>query len=220
MFLLTVSQVPLVELNQCCLQSGFLLSEQEIESLAAYLSLLIKWNKVMNLVGFTTWKAIYSNLIVDSLHLAVFIRSLHLPQNPICWDFGSGAGIPGIPLRVLWKEGYYWLVESREKKVIFLKTLLASYPFTQTYVYYGRVEKFMVTNNCAAVALIVSRAFMPWPSLLNLIKEKTSFTGTIVLLLNEIPKNIDSCWCTQTTYPYSIGDEKRFFVALTKNLIG
>ena len=210
------SLVPLTEIRQYCLQLGFSLSDQEIESLRGYLCLLTKWNKVMNLVGFTTWKTICSNLIIDSFHLAIFIRSLSLPTDPLCWDFGSGAGLPGIPLRIIWKEGSYWLVESREKRAIFLKTLLAQYPLTQTYVYCGRVEEFMLANCLSDVALIVSSAFMPWQALLKLIEKKISFKGVIVLLLNDIPKNIDSCWYIQTTYPYSIGGEKRFFVALKK----
>lgn len=210
--------VSLTELKQHCLDVGFSLSDYEIETLAGYLQLLTQWNTVTNLVSPKTWQAIFTTLIVDSFYLATFIPSLKLSSTFICYDFGAGAGLPGIPLRIMWQEGHYWLIESREKRALFLKNFLARYPLPQTYVYHGRVEQFVTQEKIQQpVDLLISRAFMPWPSLYTFVEEFMNFQGIMILLLRkEIPTALTRCvdWEIQATYSYLIGNDKRFFVAL------
>ena len=61
-----------------------------------------------------------------------------LPESPETWDLGAGAGIPGIPLRLVWDSGTFTLVEVREKRVLFLELgvgmntpVISKYPFWQ-----------------------------------------------------------------------------------------
>ena len=117
-------------------RAGFTLPESALVPLAAYLDLLMQWNKVMNLVGTRSAEETFFTLVVDSLHLARFLtEKVALAAAPSCWDLGSGAGLPGLPLRMLWTEGEYWLVESREKRALFLSTALARHPLSGTRVY-------------------------------------------------------------------------------------
>ena len=130
----------------------------------------MQWNRVMNLVGARHWRDALDDLVMDSFHLNAFLRSQvlpALPASPSCWDLGSGAGLPGIPLRILWNEGDYWMVESRDKRTIFLSTVLARSPLPGTHVFHGRAEQFMEGKKAD---LIVSRAFMPWKELLEFIR--------------------------------------------------
>lgn len=97
----------------------------------------------MNLVGTRTAEETFATLVVDSLHLADFLvqdwaMETPLSGEPDCWDLGSGAGLPGLPLRMLWQQGTYWMVEAREKRALFLSTVLARFPLPETRVFRGR----------------------------------------------------------------------------------
>lgn len=194
---------------------GFSLADEELEALALYLRLLEKWNRVMNLVGPGTWRDIFDTLIVDSLYLADLIRALPLPAAPLCRDLGAGAGLPGIPLRMLWREGTYTLVEAREKRALFLKTVLASCRLPGVCVFHGRAEAFMAANPPAH--LTVSRAFMPWQQVLGLIAPHMESGGLCVFLtLAPLAAAPPEGWRLVHERVYSVRADARYFWTLEK----
>lgn len=160
-------------------------SQPQREALFIYLEELVKWNRVMNLVGPYSWKKMVDELILDSLDLEIFIRLLKLPEKPRVWDFGAGAGLPGIPLRILWQAGEYTMVDSREKRVLFLQTVLSRLNLPGTSAVQARVEDFM--QNAEPADLLISRAFMPWQKLLELVKGKIRPGGEVLFMALEPP---------------------------------
>jgi 16S rRNA (guanine527-N7)-methyltransferase len=154
---------------------------------------------------------------MDSFHLNAFLRSQvlpALPASPSCWDLGSGAGLPGIPLRILWNEGDYWMVESRDKRTIFLSTVLARSPIPGTHVFHGRAEQFMEGKKAD---LIVSRAFMPWKELLEFIKGHLNPGGQIVFLtLEELKVEEGMDWISTGHASYKVGKDTRHFCAFAE----
>ena len=198
-----------------CERLGFSLNDAQSVALAGYLDLLVKWNRVMNLVGRSDWCDILDHLVVDSLHLADFVRGLELPDSPECWDLGAGAGLPGLPLRMLWQKGCYHLVDSREKRAIFLRTILAAFPLPGVSVFQGRVEAFMPTRPLAD--LIVSRAFMPWEKMLHLVRGFT-VPGSFCLFLTlvPLPPDLPQGWTAHAEKRYMTDSTPRFFWALRR----
>lgn len=200
-----------------CQRAGFDISVQQSEQLAGYLALLMQWNKAMNLVGARHWRDALENLIMDSFHLAGFLRANvldALPPSPMAWDLGSGAGLPGIPLRMVWDDGKYWLVESRDKRTIFLSTVLARYPLKDTFVYRGRAEQFMDGKKAD---LIISRAFMPWQELLAFVKGHLNPGGQIVFLTKEELKDAPELpWRRTAHASYTVDKDTRHFCAFTE----
>ncbi|HIU17947.1 MAG TPA: 16S rRNA (guanine(527)-N(7))-methyltransferase RsmG [Candidatus Avidesulfovibrio excrementigallinarum] len=197
---------------------GLTVPAEALPPLQAYLEMLTRWNRVMNLVGASTWQRALRTLVVDSIHLAAFVQQpqLALPAAPRCWDLGAGAGLPGLPLRMLWQNGTYWLVEAREKRALFMRTVLANNPLPGTQVHWGRAETFM--PGAGQADLILSRAFMPWEKLLDFVAPHLAPAGTVVLLLNEpvsLPQN--SPWIERARLLYHAGNATRCFVALTCN---
>ncbi|MDR1242484.1 MAG: class I SAM-dependent methyltransferase [Deltaproteobacteria bacterium] len=186
-------------LQTLCRQHGFDLPGEVLKKLAAYLELLHKWNRAFNLVGQKSRQDILEDLALDSFHLAGFLNSLNLPAHPECWDFGAGAGIPGIPLRMVWTRGIYTMVEAREKRALFLQNALAACGISTgaTRVYRGRAEEFMAERPSSAslpgaktADLLLSRAFMPWRKFLEFVQGKTTAQGLAVCLtLEETPQN-------------------------------
>lgn len=221
------------ELMRLCAEAGFTPTEQEREDLAEYLELLLQWNRSMNLVGTHTWQDTFTTLIVDSLHLHTFMQTLDLPENPIIWDLGAGAGLPGIPLRIVWHEGIYTLVDAREKRTIFMGMALAKNPQVGTKVYTGRAEKFMEHELAQGrpADIIVSRAFMPWRELLSFVegtlasqvedslKAKVSDAGkpcagmpsrVLFLTLEPLPRDMPEGWKAEAEMAYDTRVGRRY----------
>ena len=95
------------ELARLAAATGADVPPAALEPLAVYLEMLCRWNAAMNLVGARSWQDILARLVADSFHLASFLEELPLPEEPLSWDLGSGAGLPGIPLRMAWTRGGY-----------------------------------------------------------------------------------------------------------------
>lgn len=201
-------------IGKLCADAGFTLTAEQSSQLAAYLDLLMRWNRMMNLVGARHWRDALEDLILDSFHLAAFLRKSilpGLPASPETWDLGSGAGLPGIPLRMVWQDGSYWMVESRDKRTIFLSTVLARCPLPGTQVFRGRAEQFMEGKKAD---LIVSRAFMPWKEMLAFVRGHLTEGGCVVFLTREelIPDS-SLPWASAGTAQYTVNCTRRFFCA-------
>ena len=166
------------------------LTGPQADGLAAYLELLQTWNRKMNLVGPTRWPEMLDSLVADSWHLADLLAGLSLPPEPVTFDFGAGAGIPGVPLRLFWDVGQYLLIEPRAKRAGFLRQCLAQLRLPGTTVFEGRSEA--LAGRCADICL--SRAFQPWREFLNTARgfwrpatQKTgqAFTGLAVVFASD-----------------------------------
>jgi len=197
----------------------------QAELLAVYLGQLIKWNKKMNLVGKSDWRTVFNTLVVDSLFLADFLKGLALGDKPLCLDFGAGAGLPGIPLRALWQEGDYWLVELREKRALFMTSVLSKLKLPGTNVFRGRAEEALERlekGGAEATAdLILSRAFMPWPKLLDFIypmlRKDEDRVGVAVILSNDPPPDeseLPEGWVLGDVASYPTAGGERYFWSL------
>jgi len=198
---------------------------EQAELLAGYLNQLVKWNRKMNLVGPSDWKTIFDTLVVDSLFLADFMAGLKLPDKPLCLDLGAGAGLPGIPLRTLWQKGDYWLVEIREKRAMFMRSVLGRLKLPRTNVFHGKAEDALgrlAESGCDSSAdIILSRAFMPWPRLLDFIRpmlrNEDSHTGVAIILANAPPpagSELPDGWILDNPASYPAAGKKRFFWSL------
>lgn len=194
-------------------ECGFFPDETALKALTTYLELVLKWNKVMNLIGPYPWEDALRTLMMDSLHLAGFLDSLDLPSSPCCWDFGAGAGLPGIPLRIVWQKGEYHLVEVREKRALFMQQTVARLGLPNTHVFRGRAEDFM--DGHAPADVLLSRAFMPWEKLLGFAGGNIKPTGRIVVLaLEPAPAALPAGWDIETYRAYAIGQDTRYFWSL------
>ncbi len=200
------------------------LNEVETKALLNYLDSLMLWNTRINLVGMLEWKQTLNELIIDSYHLKEFINFLDIKDNPISWDLGSGAGLPGIPLRIFWHNGNYTLVEVREKRALFMTNFLLKEKNASAKVFWGRAEDYFKqeSEKNSLANIIVSRAFMPYQELTKFVFPYLEKDGLLILMLNENLNtfNIEG-WRLEKTLPYDInlidnGLQTRYFHALRK----
>nr|MBP6681831.1 16S rRNA (guanine(527)-N(7))-methyltransferase RsmG [Halioglobus sp.] len=103
----------LTRLQRGCDALGLALESGQAEQLIAYLELLLKWNSAYNLTAVRDPAQMVTRHLLDSLAVAPYLRG----QNPI--DVGTGAGLPGIPLAILYPERRISLLDSNGKKTRF-----------------------------------------------------------------------------------------------------
>ena len=120
-------------------------------------------------------------------HLADLLADLSaagsLPPKPRCLDLGAGAGLPGVPLRLFWPHGDYLLVEPRHKRSAFLRVAVATLGLMGTAVFPGRVEELPPERLPAD--LVLARAFLPWPELLELASRLLALRGMVVAFAHD-----------------------------------
>lgn len=195
-------------------------TDAQCSKLATYLDLLEKWNRKMNLVGPARWQEVLETLVVDSIHLSAFLKDLDLADAPVTLDFGAGAGLPGIPLRMFWQDGNYWLVEVRQKRCGFMRTALGRLALPGTHVFMGRAEDSLghVAQNGYgdSADLILSKAFMPWEKLLEFARPMLSGRGMLVILSNDpAPENLPENWGLLASASYHATGKNHHFWALS-----
>lgn len=115
---------------------GRVLTEQELAAFSRYIDLLQQWQKIHRLVGSVEPGWIVENLFLDSL---LFLRVLP-PYLGSMVDLGSGAGFPGIPIKIVRPHLEVALIESRARRVSFLSTVLRELELDRIRVVAGRVE--------------------------------------------------------------------------------
>jgi 16S rRNA (guanine527-N7)-methyltransferase len=192
---------------------GFTLAEDALEGLAAYLESLVRWNRAMNLVGPSSWQEVLRTLAVDSLHLARFLATLPLPPEPLTYDLGAGAGLPGIVLRLVWQDGTYWMVESKEKRSIFLEDAVMRLPLGKTHVRRDRAEDFLADRPPADILL--GRAFLPWREFLSLAHPHLAPGGIAIVMANSPPPApLPVPWRLEGQHPYKTRPGPRWLWAL------
>jgi len=115
---------------------GRRLTAGETDAIFRYLALLAKWQRSQRLVGSTDPRWLVQNIVLDSL---LFLQLL--PPSPASIaDLGSGAGVPGIPIKILRPDVSVVLIESRERRASFLAAVVRELGLQQCRVVASRAE--------------------------------------------------------------------------------
>ncbi len=115
---------------------GVKLSEKQLHLFALFLEGLWSWNRRMNLTGISEKREMLIKLLLDPL-----VALPYLSSGGTVLDIGSGAGIPGLPLKIGRPEFEVHLIESKAKKVSFLRDMIRKLGLKGIEAYKGRAEK-------------------------------------------------------------------------------
>ena len=129
---------------------GRALSAGELEALSKYLALLTKWQRTQRLVGSVEPGWLIDNAVLDSL---LFSRLLP-PDTESVADVGSGAGVPGIPLKVVRPAIRFTLIESRERRASFLAAVVRELELRDCRVARGRAESVGIEDRNQDVVVV------------------------------------------------------------------
>ena len=149
---MSVSPQHAQELIEGAQHLGVILTEQQQQQLLQYLGLLIKWNKAYNLTAVRNPDEMVSRHLLDSLSVVQYVE-----QYGNDWlDVGSGGGMPGVPLAIIFPERKFTLLDSNGKKTRFLTQVKLELKLDNLEVIHNRVEAFTPAR---AFSGIISRAF-------------------------------------------------------------
>ena len=119
--------------------AGMELSQEQAEQFQNYYEMLVETNKVMNLTAITEFEEVVDKHFVDS---ALSSRYFPFDQVKNVIDVGTGAGFPGIPLKILYPHLSMTLLDSLGKRVKFLQTVVDNLSLTDMNLIHGRAEDF------------------------------------------------------------------------------
>lgn len=154
------------------------LSPAALHQLSCYLELLLRWNQRINLTGYRDPRQIVRRLFGESLFLAQVIE-----LRGWLVDVGSGAGFPGLALKLAAPDLRATLIESRRKKGAFLKEVVRSCRFSSVDVVVERFESWARRPlRPEKPAVVTTRAVKPGRELLDLTRALLADQGRVVLL--------------------------------------
>lgn len=115
------------------------LNDKQAEQFEQYYDMLIEKNKVMNLTAITDFEEVVQKHFIDS----VMIKEIREPIDNEKWiDVGTGAGFPGIPLKIVYPKLQMTLLDSLNKRIKFLQDVVDTLSLEQVETLHGRAEDF------------------------------------------------------------------------------
>jgi 16S rRNA (guanine527-N7)-methyltransferase len=170
-----------------CGENSSLLTESQLSSISTYLDLLLRWNARINLTAINDPEKIVTRHFGESLFAArhIFpvdwdIDDSSSKDGPHVIDVGSGAGFPGIPVKIWAAKSKLTLIESTNKKATFLREVIRSLRLDNSTVFAARAE--MCEQQGDVVTLRAVEKFeTALPAALRLVKPQ----GRVALLIGE-----------------------------------
>ena len=151
------------------------LSPDRLKQLELYLDLLLKWNAKINLTAVRDPEEIVRRHFGESLFVG---GQLQVEAASTSIDFGSGAGFPGLPIKILAPQIQVTLIESQQKKVAFLREVIRALGLQNVSVYAGRAEQSQLKSQ-----IVTMRAVEKFESALSVAASLVQAGGGLALLI-------------------------------------
>lgn len=139
----------LIEKANCI---GIEISQENAKQFYKYMKLLLEWNEKMNLTAITDPEEIILKHFVDSLTIMPYLSN----ANTIL-DVGTGAGFPGLPLKILEANKEFTLLDSLNKRITFLQTVISELELKNVQAIHGRAEEY-ISQKRESYDIVTSRA--------------------------------------------------------------
>lgn len=157
---------------------GMSLPREVMAQVEAYISLMIKWNKVINLSSMTSTQEIFRYHFLESFYCCNFIG-----KKGKLVDIGSGAGFPGLAVKLLRPAMKVWLIEPRQKRAFFLKEVIRRLDLEDVEVVQQRVEEWHKAP-FKEISYITSRAMGRLDFVAQWAKKAMAEEGIILLFMS------------------------------------
>lgn len=112
-------------------------NKKQLEQFYKYMKLLLEWNQKINLTAITDPKEIIIKHFIDSITISKYIN-----QNENLLDVGTGAGFPGVPIKIIRPDVKITLLDSLNKRINFLNDVINQLKLENIYTVHSRIEEF------------------------------------------------------------------------------
>ncbi|MEH6648821.1 MAG: 16S rRNA (guanine(527)-N(7))-methyltransferase RsmG [Motiliproteus sp.] len=158
---------------------SLILSDEQQQQLLDYVGLLLKWNRTYNLTAIREPQAMVERHLLDSLSVAAYIEGDSIA------DVGTGPGLPGVVLAIVYPDKQFMLMDSNGKKTRFLQQAKMELRLANVEIYNGRVEAFDPQQRFDAV---ISRAFASLDDMLGWTEKLCHRNGVFLAMKGVYPE--------------------------------
>ncbi len=157
---------------------GINLTEEQLTQLDTYCKFLLEYNSHTNLTAIKEEDQVYLKHFYDSL---TFIKAIDVTKHTNLLDIGTGAGFPGMVLKIVFPNLEVTLLDSNNKKINFLKELTMKLGLTKVNFYHGRAEEFCAKNR-ESFDIVTARAVTNMTALTELCLPLVKINGYFIAL--------------------------------------
>lgn len=184
------------------------ISEYQLNQLDEYYKLLITWNQKINLTSIIEEKEVYLKHFYDSLTL---IKVIDLNKYETLCDIGTGAGFPGLVLKIIFPNLKVTLVDSLNKRIKFLDEVISSLNLKEIETVHMRAEEFSKINR-EKYDIVTARAVSSLNILLELIIPSVKVSGYFISLKGNASEEIKKCSKSLNLLKSEIIKNENFFL--------
>ena len=166
---------------------GIETTKEKLDKLEKYFELLVEWNEKINLTAITNKEEVYLKHFYDSLTL---IKSYDLNKNIKVCDVGTGAGFPGIVLKIFFDNIDITLVDALNKRINFLNLVIEELNLKNIKAIHQRAEDF-TKNHIEEFDLVTSRAVAKLNILNELCIPMLKINGYFIAMKANIEEELD-----------------------------
>ncbi len=168
---------------------GINLTDQQKHQLNTYYELLINWNQKFNLTNITDKKMCYLKHFYDSLTIN---KIVDLNSIETLCDIGTGAGFPGLVLKIVFPNLKVTLIDSLNKRITFLNEVITKLKLDNVTTIHSRVEEYALENK-EKYDLVTARALASMNVLLEYAIPLVKVNGLFVAMKGSTEEDISNC---------------------------
>lgn len=157
-------------------KSNIMLPEEQIEKFYKYMNLLIEWNEKMNLTAIVEPSEIIEKHFIDSLLVLPYID-----KNKKIIDVGTGAGFPGIPLKIVDESAEITLLDSLQKRIKFLEEIIQNLNLNKIEAVHSRAEEYAIKHR-EQYDIAISRAVANMSTLVEYLLPYVKVNGVAICM--------------------------------------
>ena len=184
-------------------------TKNQLSQLEKYYNLLVEWNEKINLTRIIEKKDVYLKHFYDSLTI---VKTVNLETiNNLC-DVGTGAGFPGIVLKIMYPHINITLLDSLQKRINFLNVVINTLNLKDIKTIHTRSEDYRGQYD-----IVVSRAVANIEKLLEITMHLVKPSGMLVAMKGNIDKELTPIIKTKIEKKYVIEKIEKFFLPIEKS---